>query len=211
LDSFPGDTLHDKIGRAVCRASCLPRKEFFESWAVAKRVRRRVSGRPILEIAAGHGLLSYMLLLLDKTAGPAVCVDRRKPLSTERLDAVLCEAWPRLKGQVTYQEADAKDVTVEPGALVVSAHGCGRLTDTVLNMAIAARSPVAVLPCCQSLRLCDTGGLEAWMEGRLAIDAIRAIRLRTAGYTIRAQTIPAEITPQNRLLIGLPNSPAPST
>ena len=152
-----------------------------------------------------------MLLLLDKTAGPAVCVDRRKPLSTERLDAVLCEAWPRLKGQVTYQEADAKDVTVEPGALVVSAHGCGRLTDTVLNMAIAARSPVAVLPCCQSLRLCDTGGLEAWMEGRLAIDAIRAIRLRTAGYTIRAQTIPAEITPQNRLLIGLPNSPAPST
>ena len=49
-------------------------------------------------------------------------------------------------------------------------------------MALAVRAPVAVLPCCQSTRLCDTAGLEAWLEPGLAIDVTRAHRLRAAGY-----------------------------
>ena len=86
LGSFAGETLYDAIGRAVCEASCLPRKEFFESWAVAKRVHRKVHGTPILELAGGHGLLSYILLLLNRESGPALCVDRRKPLSVARME-----------------------------------------------------------------------------------------------------------------------------
>jgi hypothetical protein len=33
---FPDDTLLDKVGRAVCEAGCLPRKELFEAWEVEK-------------------------------------------------------------------------------------------------------------------------------------------------------------------------------
>ena len=29
---FPAETLFDKVGRAVCQAGCLPRKELFEAW-----------------------------------------------------------------------------------------------------------------------------------------------------------------------------------
>lgn len=204
LASFAGETLYDAIGRAVCEASCLPRKEFFESWAVAKRVHRRVHGTPILELAGGHGLLSYILLLLNRESGPALCVDRRKPLSVARLEASLWKHWPRLEGALEYRECDLSEVAAEAGTLVVSAHACGTLTDRVLDVAIAARAPVAVLPCCQSTRRCDTAGLEAWLEPGLAIDVTRAHRLRAAGYKTIAQTIPAEITPKNRLLIGLP-------
>ena len=204
LPSFTGDTLYDAIARAVCEAGCLPRKELFESWAVAKRVHRKVHGLPILELAGGHGLVSYMLLLLDKESGPALCVDKRKPLSVERLEAVLWKAWPRLEGKLEYRECDIDEVCATPQTLVVSAHACGPLTDKVLDVALAARAPVAVLPCCQSTRLCDTAGLEAWLEPGLAIDVTRAHRLRAAGYRTIAQTIPEEITPKNRLLIGLP-------
>jgi len=42
------------------------------------------------------------------------------------------------------------------------------------------------------------------MDGALAIDAQRAIRLAGRGYRVRTQTIPAAITPKNRLLIGEP-------
>ena len=42
--AFVGDDLFNTLGRAVSRAQCLPRKEFFEAWAVAKRVRRRLRG-----------------------------------------------------------------------------------------------------------------------------------------------------------------------
>ena len=78
LPDFAGETLFDAVGRVVCEADCLPRKELFESWAVASRVRRRVRGRPILDLAAGHGLVAWLLLLLDPTAPGARCVDRRR-------------------------------------------------------------------------------------------------------------------------------------
>lgn len=42
------------------------------------------------------------------------------------------------------------------------------------------------------------------MEGSLAVDAVRALRLRSAGYRVYLQKIPEEITPQNRLIIGVP-------
>ena len=44
LGRFPGDTLFDRLGRAVCHAGCLPRKELFEAWEVARRVRRLFRG-----------------------------------------------------------------------------------------------------------------------------------------------------------------------
>jgi hypothetical protein len=42
------------------------------------------------------------------------------------------------------------------------------------------------------------------MDGALAVDVLRALRLRGAGYRVSLLKIPEEITPQNRLLIGVP-------
>jgi hypothetical protein len=204
IDAFPGTSLRDKLGRAVSEAECLPRKEFFESWYAARKIRRWFRGGPVFEVAAGHGLLSAMLLLLDGTSGPALCVDKRKPLSVDRLHGVLAQAWPRLADQIDYREARVEDVEVPEGALVVSVHACGVLTDRVLAKALEARARVAVLPCCHATKLSDTAGLEAWLEPRLAVDVVRAERLRHAGYQVRLGTIPAEVTPQNRLILAEP-------
>jgi len=202
---FPGDSLFDSIGRTISEAECLPRKELYEAWETAKRVRKLVHGRPIADLAAGHGLVAWLLLLLDPDAPSARCIDRRKPESASHLERALSARWPRLAGRVTWEVKDLADVTLEPGELAVSVHACGPLTDRVLDLAIAARSPVAVLPCCQSLARCDTAGLEAWMEGRLAIDAVRVLRLRHAGYAVSLRSIDSAITPQNRLIVGLPS------
>jgi hypothetical protein len=37
----------------------------------------------------------------------------------------------------------------------------------------------------------------------LAIDIARAMRLKAHGYRVWSQTIPAKITPKNRLLLGM--------
>jgi hypothetical protein len=202
---FPGATLHDALGRVVSEAACLPRKEFFEAWEVAKRVNKKARGRPILDLAAGHGLLAWMLLVLDPTAPGARCVDKVRPPSAHILEGALAARWPRLAGKVRWETGDLRKVVATADDLVTSVHACGRLTDVALDIALAARAPVAVLPCCHSHARCDTGGLEAWMEGRLAIDAVRALRLRSAGYRVVLQKIPVEITPENRLIIGLPS------
>src|SRR5215212_6497561 len=74
-DRFSSDTLFDRIGRAVCAAGCLPRKELYEAWEVARRVRRLFRGGRIVDVAGGHGLLAHVMLLLDDTSAGALVVD----------------------------------------------------------------------------------------------------------------------------------------
>src|SRR6185503_3815667 len=88
--------------------------------------------------------------------------------------------------------------------VVVSSHACGALTDLILDRAMDAGARVAVLPCCHDVDTCDTGGLTGWVDTALAIDLVRAARLAQRGYQVWTQTIPAEITPKNRLLMACP-------
>jgi hypothetical protein len=207
LDRFPGGTLFDRLARAVCHAGCLPRKELYEAWEVARRVRRLFRGGRVVDLGGGHGLLAQTLLILDDTSPGAIIVDKTLPPSAAKLREVLVQAWPRLEGRVEFAAKRLDQVDARGADLVVSCHACGNLTDVVLEMAASARARVAVLPCCHHLKTGDTGGLSGWVDRGAAIDIMRAMRLTRRGYRIWTQTIPAGITPKNRLLIGEPTSP----
>lgn len=204
LGRFPSSTLFDRIARAVCRAGCLPRKELYESWEIARRVRRLLRGGRIVDVGGGHGLLSHVLLLLDDSSSHAVVVDPVLPPSHRRLHDAMVAAWPRLTHRITFDATPFEGIAVAASDLVVSSHACGALTDRVLDRAIAARARVAVLPCCHDHGRCAGADLSGWMADDLAIDALRAIRLQQHGYRIWTKAIPANITPKNRLLVGTP-------
>ena len=204
LGRFPANTLFDRVARVVCEAGCLPRKELYESWEMARRIRRRIRGGRVVDLAAGHGLLSHFLLLLDDSSPHALLVDTAPPRSAPRLHDVLAEAWPRLAGRILCDDRPLASVELAAGDLVVSSHACGSLTDIVLDRGASARARLAVLPCCHDLARNDGGSLSGWMETPLAIDVMRAVRLEQRGYQVWTQTIPAAITPKNRLLIGDP-------
>jgi len=219
LGRFSGSGLFDRIGRALCLAGCLPRKELYEAWEVARRARRLFRGGHVIDIGAGHGLLAQMLLLLDDSSPGAVAVDVAVPGSAARVHDALVRAWPRLAGRVRWTGAPdpraggrvprgethaammpgalvmPSDVTAGPGDIVVSCHACGALTDQVIEFALARRAHLAVLPCCHDVDTCDVGDLTGWMDPALAIDATRVARLRAAGYRVRTQSIPTEISP----------------
>ena len=204
LGRFAGRTLFDRIARTVCEAECLPRKELFESWEVARRVRRRIRGRRVVELAAGHALVAHLLLLLDATSEGAITVDAKPVPSATTLSGALTARWPRLAGRVERRVGDLSATAIGAGDLVVSVHACGALSDVVLDLAIGARAHVALLPCCHNEKTCDTGGLLGFLPIPLAVDATRVARLRASGYETITQKIPAKITPHNRLIIGLP-------
>lgn len=206
LGRFAGDTLFDRLARAVCAAEVLPRKELYEAWEVARRTRRLCRGGRVVDVAGGHGLLAHVMLLLDDTSPAAHVVDPSPPPSAAALHQALTAAWPRLAGRVHTHAVPLEAFALEPGDVVVSSHACGALTDAVLDAALAAGAPVAVLPCCHDAATSAAGPLTGWMDAALAIDAVRAVRLEARGYRVRTQTIPAEVTPKNRLLIGLPAS-----
>ena len=207
LDRFPGDTLFHRLARAVCHSGCLPRKELFEAWETARRVRRLFRGGRIVDLGGGHGLLAHVMLLLDNSSPDAVVVDTALPPSSARLHQALIAAWPRLAGRVTFVPTSVEDVALADTDIVVSVHACGDLSDVVLDRAAATRARVAVLPCCHDLRINDDGNLAGWVDGPLAVDVVRAMRLKQQGYRIWTQSISADITPKNRLLIGEPLRP----
>jgi hypothetical protein len=209
LPLFQQQTLFGAIARTVCGAGCLPRKELYEAWEVARRVRRRFRGGRVVELASGHGLLAYLMLVLDDSSPEAWAVDMRQPKSAATLAQVIEARWPRLAGRVHRREADLETIELRSDDVVLSAHACGPLTDRVIALAVAARARVAVLPCCHSLAKCDTGGLEGWVDGPLAIDMTRAGRLRAAGYKVHTQMISPDISPKNRLLLGDPRQKGP--
>ena len=143
LGRFAGDTLRDSGGRATCRAGVLPRKEFFEAWEVARRTRRLFRGGRVMDLAAGHGLLAHMMLLLDDTSPRAVVIDTELTASAARLHDVLIDVWPRLRDRMSFVAAPLDDVSLHVDDVVVSSHACGALTDTILEHATTAdtRSP----------------------------------------------------------------------
>ncbi len=210
LARFPGETLLDRVGRAACHAGCLPRKELYEAWETARRVRRLFRGGRIVDLAAGHGLLAQLMLILDDTSPCAMAVDAVVPPSAVTLHHALVERWPRLTGRITFVASPLDAIDILPGDIVVSVHACGGLTDVVLQLATGARARVAVLPCCHDVGVCDAGALSGWMDDALAIDVVRAQRLSRQGYHVWTQRIPQDITPKNRLLIGAPADVAPS-
>jgi hypothetical protein len=204
LGRFQGETLFDRIARATCEAGCLPRKELYEAWEVARRVRRVFRGGRIIDLAAGHGLLAQILMIMDGTSTAAVAVDTALPASTDKLHDALSRTWPQLRLRVSFEARSLDSIELQPDDVVVSSHACGALTDLVIDRALAARARVAVLPCCHVLKVNDPGALSGWVDGALAVDIMRAVKLEQHGYRVRTQTIPATVTPKNRLLLATP-------
>ncbi len=204
LGRFPGETLFERLARAVCRAEVLPRKELYEAWEVARRTRRLCRGGRVVDVAGGHGLLAHLMLLLDDTSPGAVVVEPSPPGSAASLREVLVATWPRLDGRVHVVARPLAADDIGPNDVVVSSHACGALSDVILDQAAAARARVSVLPCCHDVDTCDAGSLTGWVDVPLAIDVRRVMRLEQRGYRVWTQRIPDTITPKNRLLIGVP-------
>lgn len=202
LDRFAGRTLFDKLGRVLCGVGKLPRKELFEAWEVARRVRRWHRGGRVVDVAGGHGLLAQTMLLLDDSSPAALVIDPNVPPSATILHDAIVSEWPRLQGRITFVPSDISEFELASTDVVVSSHACGTLTDVILDAAASAHAAVAVLPCCHDFDRCEAGSLTGWLDDALAIDVLRATRLEAKGYRVRTQTIPPDITPKNRLLMG---------
>ena len=208
LGRFSGRTLFDRLARAVCHAACLPRRELYEAWETARRVRRLFRGGRVVDLCGGHGLLAAVMLVLDDSSPEAVVVDKAFPRSSLKLRDALASEWPRLADRITFLARDIGGFEVMPADLVVSIHACGTLTDRILERAVSGGARVAVLPCCHDFAVCDAGDLSGWVATPLAIDITRASFLKQQGYRVWTQAIPDSITSKNRLLIGAPPAAA---
>src|SRR5262245_48745807 len=113
LGRFPDNILFHRLARAVCHAGVLPRKELYEAWEVARRVRRLFRGGRVVDVCGGHGLLAHVMLLLDDSSPRALVIDKKLPRSSTKLHHALAGAWPRLAGRVEFVERLLEEVAIE--------------------------------------------------------------------------------------------------
>jgi hypothetical protein len=203
---FPGDKLFDEFARTVCLASAVPRKELYETWATALYVHDQFPniGR-VADLACGHGLLSWALLLLDMQR-TAVCVDKRMPCSAEKVANVMTSRWPLLTHRWDYVQG--KLDTIEPcsSTLICGVHGV--LSDSIISLAIQGNAPLALVPCCYTKRTLATAERQeiAGLKVDLAhfVDTRRVERLEQAGFDVERRAIPEVFTPMNTLIMASP-------
>lgn len=94
---------------------------------------------------------------------------------------------------------------------VVACHACAHLTGDVIEAAARAGCSVATMSCCHSRK---THGDAIWHAARAhnlnfgaAADMATLGRMQALGMDVRFRQIDAKITPENRILIGLPQTP----
>jgi len=169
-----------RFARVVCRADKVPRKELFEAWAMALHVHEKFPHiRRFADLACGHGLVSWALLVLyqyssitmkkmetkkeedgsartiqddeDKPyAVSAVCIDIHMPLAAERLEHLMMEEFPELVGRWDYVEGSIHAMIPAPETLLVGVHACKSLSDMIIENAIYGNSNMALVPCCHA-------------------------------------------------------------
>jgi len=202
---FGGDSLEEKLARALVAARALPYKEILESFEFHARVRKVVRRSLVVDLCAGHGLTGMVFAAFERSVEEVWLVDKRKPDSVAViLDAVASVA-PWVPDKVRFHVERMERVVVPEGAGVLGVHACGKRTDGVIAAAVRVCGPVAVMPCCHgSARPRAPEVLRDQLGVELATDVHRTYRLEAAGYQVGWRHIPSAITPMNRILVGRP-------
>ena len=96
---------------------------------------------------------------------------------------------------------------------VFAIHACNYLSDVITDAAVSAGAPFAVMPCCHADR--SKGALKqaAALVGITMPEALDIARMGAllgdgySGYSCHMFSIPPDITPVNRILLGIPPPP----
>lgn len=206
---FQGEGLHQAFARALARRRAVPFKEILESFEFFTRVRKRVRAPSVVDLCAGHGLVGVLYALFERKVEHVLLVDRSPPVSRAAVLEAAREVGPWVEGKIRQEQRNLRRAPLTPdaGSAVVAVHACGTLSDLALEAALAARGPVALLPCCRPHRRSPAPPAVALAVGAdVAWDIDRTYRLEAAGYHVRWDELPPAITPMNRVLVGYPRS-----
>ena len=228
---FSSSSLFDEFASVICETGIMARKEVFETWAAALFIYERffeTTTRRVCDVAAGHGLLAWALLVIDdydRRWAPrkndekpltAFCVDRRMPPSAETIQSAMEERWPHLRKRFDFVEGSLEQLEPHPTCLLTSVHACGGLSDLLVASAAASAVPIALVPCCHSRKKLVGASLFAQEEYDAIINAenipdlakrldeARKTALLNAGFNVESVLLPERFTAQNHLIMASP-------
>ena len=224
LHHFNGEQLPDKRARALARRECLDLKEFLESFEFfahvrQKRCRTHMTRGTVADLCCGHGFTGLLFAIFEPAVERVLLIDRMKPPSFLRIWEACVEVAPWIRDKVEFMVLDLAVLAVAPrrflppGTTVLAVHACGQATDICLEVVVQLWGAAAALPCCHRKEVLGAhdarpAAMEEHLGRGLAQDIDRTYRMHQAGYDVRWEAIPPQITGKNRLLLCLPREQA---
>ena len=228
-------SLFNEFCTVLCDTGVMPRKEIFETWSAALYIHETFGGqvRRVCDVAAGHSLLAWALLVLDDNGNnenaekplTVLCVDRRMPPSAEAIRLAMIDRWPHLEERFDFVEGSLEQLRPHPSCLLASVHACGGLSDLLIASAASSQSPIALVPCCHTRKKKALLGASDFARAEYdaiidadevkdlttMLDMAREAALRNAGFDICTKYLPKRFTLKNRFIMGMPRSTDPNT
>lgn len=184
------------------RSSRIQEKDFYEAKLFFQRVFPFFDNtKKLVDCCAGQGLVGIIFALEGK-ADEVVLVDNQQ---NNNYQGLLNYAQELTAIKVKYQIGDINVQELPSADLIISVHGCGNLTDKIMDEAIRQSTSFAVMPCCYSENIHLS--LSREVDFVRTPDVIDALRLKHAldhNYEAKVRHINPKITPMNRILMGWP-------
>jgi hypothetical protein len=202
---FTGTKLHNKFLQALGEAQLIPIKEVLECFEYFNRIRKHVRAEQMCDLCCGHGLLGILFAMFEESVKTVYLVDKVEPPSRQKLLAIANQAAPWIEAKIINKadELSPESDWLIQGMAVVSAHACGTLTDLCIDIACVTKGNTAILPCCYPRKHCNAPfALQTKLGFELAYDIDRTYTLEKNNYKVRWDSIPAAISPMNRIIIG---------
>ena len=211
-DLFDGDTLQNKLGRALAAVEAIDRKEFFEAFEVFAKTRSSLKAPTLVEVGGGHALLGLLFATFSREVERVIVADTRRPKAFDACLEAVGSVAPWAPQKLTYVDGLDADFLRGGGAqlltadcAVASVHGCGSLTDAIIDAAVeAGAASLAVMPCCYAHSRAAVAAPRALRKSlgvAAAADVERTYTLERARYATTWRHIPHAITPLNRILV----------
>lgn len=157
----------------------------------------------LYDLCCGNGLAGAYFLD-EKEVEKVVMVDLKSLMYRTKLQE-------RNPGIVFINESIDNLIISEKPAALIGVHACGRLTDIVIEKAVDARVPFAVMPCCYNsemnkyeLREPPDGRKLVYPNEQSYYDAFRMQFAKERGYDVVLTTIDPKITPMNNVIVATP-------
>ncbi len=202
---FASDRLTDRLIRRLVSDHAIKWKEILESFEFFDQTRKYLRQASVADVWCGHGLVGILYALLEEEVERVTLADTEIPPNLESALRLAAELGPWVNEKVEVLEVGIGDLGphVPAASSVIAAHGCGRLTDDALDLAMGIGGAVAVMPCCCHPRSPEA---PAVLYGELGVkdgvDVHRTYRLHEAGYRVLWKYIPEVVTPMNRIIVG---------
>lgn len=201
---FDGNSLGEKLARALGDQRAIPLKELFESFEFFERVRKRVRAKVVADLCCGHGLTGVLFAVYEPSVETVILIDQKCPASFTKIVEALKVVAPWAVEKLQYWEGDLQDMSkkLPHGTSILGVHACGGRTDQCIDVGIGLQGALALMPCCHSkspYRGPDT--LRHALGITDASDIERTYRLEALGYEVTWTAIPSEITAKPRVIV----------